>query len=50
MACKECKKNNRIKEEMDKSTEFLSKKIIVVFVVWTILGVYGLFCLITKFL
>jgi hypothetical protein len=33
MACKECKKNNRIKEEMDKSTEFLSKKIIIFFIV-----------------
>lgn len=50
MACKECKKNNRFKEEMSKSTEFLSKKIIVVFVVWTILGIYGLYSLISKFL
>jgi hypothetical protein len=50
MACKECKKNNRFKEEMNKSTELFSKKIIVVFVVWTILGVYGLFSLISKFL
>jgi hypothetical protein len=50
MACSKCKKNNKLKEEMYKSTEFLSKKIIVVFVIWTILGVYGLYSLISKFL
>ena len=36
--------------EQRQQNEFLSKKIIVVFVVWTILGVYGLFSLISKFL
>ena len=50
MACKECKKNSSLKDEADKAGQFVSKGVIVAFVVWTILGIYGLVSLISKFI
>ena len=50
MACKECKQKKEFKEEMINSGEFVSKYVIGFAIVWTILGFYGLFSLISKFL
>jgi hypothetical protein len=50
MACKECKKKSEFKEEMLKSSEFVSKGIIVFAITWTLLGLYGLVTLISKFI
>jgi hypothetical protein len=50
MACSECKKNNKLKEEANKAGQFVSKGVIVAFVVWTILGIYGLVSLVYKFI
>ena len=52
MACSECKKKNEYKvgEDIIKSTKNVSTIILWGFVLWTLLGVYGLVCLISKFL
>jgi hypothetical protein len=50
MACSECKKNGKLKDEANKAGQFVSKGVIIVFVTWTILGIYGLITLISKFI
>ena len=52
MACSECKKKKEFEvgNEILKSTNNVSKVILLIFGAWTILGIYGLYCLITKFL
>ena len=50
MSCETCKKKNTIKEELDKSTEFVGKGVVIFAIVWTILGLYGLYSLIHKIL
>ena len=47
MACSTCKKQ-QLKEEVEKTTEFVSKGIIIFTIVWFLLGGYGLYTLITK--
>lgn len=50
MACKDCKKKNEFKEEIVKSGNLVSKKIVVFAIVWTLIGFYGLYHLINKLL
>ena len=50
MGCTECKKKTEFKEELDKTTSFVSKGVIVFTIIWTCLGVYGLITLISKFI
>jgi hypothetical protein len=50
MSCTSCKEKRDIKEELIKSSEFVSKGVIWFVVVWSILGIYGLITLISKFL
>jgi hypothetical protein len=51
MACSTCKnKGLKLKEKVEESTEFVSKGVIWFFVIWTSLGIYGLYSLIHKFL
>ena len=50
MACSECKKNSNLKEEINNTGKFVSKGVIITFIVWTILGIYGLISLISKFI
>jgi hypothetical protein len=49
MACSSCKKKE-LKEEVIKSGEFVSKGVIIFAVIWSLLGIYGLYSLITKIL
>jgi hypothetical protein len=48
MGCTTCKEKSNIREEMVKSGEFIPKGVIIFMIVWSILGVYGLYTLITK--
>ena len=49
MACSECKKKEKIKE-LQTSTEFVSKGVIIFAVVWSLLALYGLYSIIKLFL
>ena len=48
MACSSCKKRETIKDEIKETGDFISKKIIWFALIWSILGLYGLYTLITK--
>ncbi len=48
MGCSKCKKNQSIKEEVLKSTEFVDKGILWFVIIWSIFGVYGIYSLIDK--
>jgi len=50
MACDKCKKKNELKTEMMKTEGLVDKKIIAFVIIWTSLGFYGLFQLISKFI
>ena len=50
MACKSCKEKREIKEELIKSGEFVSKGVIWFVIGWSLLGIYGLVTLISKFI
>lgn len=50
MSCTSCKEKKDIREELIKSGEFVSKGIIWFVIIWSILGIYGLVTLISKFL
>ena len=50
MSCTSCKEKKELREEIIKSTEFVSKGVIWFVVIWSILGLYGLVTLISKFL
>ena len=49
MACSSCKKKE-LKEEIIKSGEFVSKGVVIFTIIWSVLGIYGLYSLISKFL
>jgi hypothetical protein len=49
MACSNCKKKEKM-DELMKTGEFIGKAAIWVFVIWTLLGFYGVYSLITKFI
>ena len=48
MACTSCKNKKEFKEELEKTTEFVTKGVIWFALVWTLLGGYGLITLIKK--
>jgi hypothetical protein len=50
MACTKCKNKESIKEQMDKATNGIEKSAVAFIVIWTILGLYGIYSLIVKFL
>ena len=52
MACSNCKKktNEERKERIMKQTEGLTKTAFIVFIVWSLLGIYGLISLIHLFI
>lgn len=49
MACSKCKKQERI-EGFEKSTEFVSKGVIMFVIIWSLFAIYGIYSLITKFI
>jgi hypothetical protein len=50
MGCSSCKEKRDIKEELIKSSEFVSKGVIWFTIIWSILAIYGLVTLISKFI
>jgi hypothetical protein len=50
MSCSSCKQKRDIKEELIKSSEFVSKGVIWFVVIWSLLAIYGLGTLISKFI
>jgi hypothetical protein len=50
MGCTSCKKKNDFKQELENSSSFVSKGVIVFAIFWTGLGIYGLISLIQKFI
>ena len=50
MSCTSCKEKKNIKEELIKSGDFVPKGIVIFSIIWFILGGYGLYSLIIKFL
>lgn len=49
MACEKCKqKDSGFKDELDRQTSAVSKVVLWVMVVWSLLAVYGLYTLISK--
>jgi hypothetical protein len=48
MACSKCKNKNNTKDELMKTTDFISKGTMWFIVGWSMLAVYGLYTLITK--
>lgn len=49
MACSKCKKQEQI-EEFQKSTEFISKGVVIFVIIWSSLAIYGIYSLISKFI
>lgn len=49
MACSTCKKKEKM-DELMKTGEFMSKTVIWITIIWTLLGFYGVYSLITKFI
>jgi len=47
MACSTCKKK-QLRENVEKTTQFVSTGIVIFTIVWFLLGGYGLYTLITK--
>lgn len=47
MACQTCKKK-QLRDEVEKTTQFVSTGVIVFAIIWFLLGGYGLYTLITK--
>ena len=50
MACSKCKQKNEFREEIEKTTGFISKGAIWFVTIWTVLALYGLYSLVSKFL
>jgi hypothetical protein len=50
MACTKCKNKETFKEQMNKATSGIEKSAIAFIIVWTMLGLYGIYSLIVKFL
>lgn len=47
MACSKCKKQEQI-EDFKKSTEFISKGVVIFVIIWSALSIYGAYTLISK--
>jgi hypothetical protein len=50
MACSKCKQKNKLKEDFEKSQEFVSRGVAWFLIVLTSLAIYGLYSLINNFL
>jgi hypothetical protein len=50
MACSSCKKKETFKNEIKETGDLVSKKIVWFAIIWSILGLYGLYSLVTKFI
>ena len=50
MGCSSCKEKRDIKQELINSNEFVSKGVIWFTIIWSILAIYGLVTLISKFI
>ena len=51
MSCKECKKNDSgVIDEIQTQVSLISKGVVVFMLVWSMLAIYGLYSLITKFI
>lgn len=50
MSCKSCKEKNDMKDKMMETAEFVSKGVVWFAVIWSALGLYGLYTLINNFL
>lgn len=50
MACSNCKKKKDIYDQMNKTGQFTNNTTIWVLVIWSLLGLYGVYSLISKFL
>lgn len=48
MACSECKKRSNLKDDLIESSKSVEKGIVWFVIIWSIFGVYGLYCLISK--
>lgn len=48
MACTECKKKQEFREELERDNKLVSNGIVWFAIIWTILGGYGLYTLISK--
>ena len=49
MACSKCKKKEKF-QELESSTEFISKGVLVFGIVWSLLALYGLYSIIKLFI
>lgn len=51
MSCKECKKKDSgVIDEIQTQVSLISKGVVVFMLVWSMLAIYGLYSLITKFI
>lgn len=50
MSCDNCKQKRDFKNEIYESTKIVEKKVLVFVIIWFLLGLYGLYSLITKLL
>jgi len=50
MSCSKCKQNSGSKEELTEIINSTTKAVVVIIIIWTFLGFYGLFTLISKFI
>lgn len=51
MACNECKKKDGgMRDEIERQTSSVSKIVLTVMVIWSLLAVYGLYSLVSKFI
>ena len=49
MSCSNCKKKE-FKEELEKTTGFVSKSAIWFVIIWSVFALYGIYSLVSKFL
>lgn len=50
MACKSCKEKREIKKEIIESSRFISNGVIWFVIGWSVLAIYGLVTLVSKFI
>lgn len=48
MSCESCKKKKDFKEEVQNSTSFVGKGVVIFAIVWTLLAIYGLVNLVQR--
>jgi hypothetical protein len=50
MSCTKCKQKGGSKEELTEIINSTTNVVVVVIIIWTLLGAYGLYSLISKFI